>query len=268
MEWLSERSDAELALLRQALRSGRIHAPLTPIRLRSTSLPAQWAAPLSSLLDGPWTAESLAAAIEWVEAERARAAALRPRVVSTHPGVAEPGFVDTSVVLRRLLQNAKSEVLIAGFRVTDRTLLAHLFRREAERLHIQLFFHLDGEVDPRGWKRKQRGPIDPEAYPSWWWREFLAEVWPLKILPPQGFYSPLTLTNSDGYRSMHIKTVVVDRRQWLVTSANFTDRGQHRNMELGVLIAEEAAAERVIHHFELQRAAGVFVPFPGQRGCV
>jgi phosphatidylserine/phosphatidylglycerophosphate/cardiolipin synthase-like enzyme len=261
MEWLTARSDAELVLLRAVLQSGRIHTPLTATRLRAIGLSGDWAEPLGALLEGAWSAGSLAAAIDWVLTERNHAAARRPRVVSTHPGVAEPGFVDTSVVLRRLFQNARSEVLLAGFRVTDRSLLEHLIRRDSERLDVRIFFHIDGEVDPRGWKRKTRGQIDPDAYPVWWWREFLDRVWPEKLDPPRGYYSPLTLTSEDGYRSMHIKTAVIDRRQWLVTSANFTDRALHRNMELGVLIEDERAAERVIHHFEMQAAAGVFVPF-------
>jgi phosphatidylserine/phosphatidylglycerophosphate/cardiolipin synthase-like enzyme len=39
---------------------------------------------------------------------------------------------------------------------------------------------------------------------------------------------------------MHAKSVVVDRRWWFVTSANFTRRGHERNIGVGTLIEDPA----------------------------
>ena len=50
--------------------------------------------------------------------------------------ILEAGFVDTAVVMRRLFRQAKREVLIAGFRVTDRALLENLRRPEARKLDV------------------------------------------------------------------------------------------------------------------------------------
>jgi phosphatidylserine/phosphatidylglycerophosphate/cardiolipin synthase-like enzyme len=44
------------------------------------------------------------------------------------------------------------------------------------------------------------------------------------------------------FASLHAKCVVVDGRWVFVTSANFTDRGQTRNIEVGVLLDDERLA--------------------------
>jgi phosphatidylserine/phosphatidylglycerophosphate/cardiolipin synthase-like enzyme len=51
------------------------------------------------------------------------------------------------------------------------------------------------------------------------------------------------------YVSLHAKCVVTDERCTLVTSANFTSRGQHRNIEAGVLIEDAPFAKRFLAHW-------------------
>lgn len=45
---------------------------------------------------------------------------------------------------------------------------------------------------------------------------------------------------------MHAKCVVVDGRRVFVSSANFTEAAQERNVEIGVLFESVAAASRII----------------------
>jgi phosphatidylserine/phosphatidylglycerophosphate/cardiolipin synthase-like enzyme len=44
------------------------------------------------------------------------------------------------------------------------------------------------------------------------------------------------------WASLHAKCLVVDRRRALVGSANFTDRGQSRNVEVGAIVEDAAFA--------------------------
>jgi phosphatidylserine/phosphatidylglycerophosphate/cardiolipin synthase-like enzyme len=46
-----------------------------------------------------------------------------------------------------------------------------------------------------------------------------------------------------AYASLHAKCLVIDYERSLITSANFTDRGQSRNIEVGVLIHDKGYAE-------------------------
>jgi phosphatidylserine/phosphatidylglycerophosphate/cardiolipin synthase-like enzyme len=73
---------------------------------------------------------------------------------------------------------------------------------------------------------------------------FFAENWTFGDPRPELYYDPRTVAPFSKV-SLHAKCVVVDRRQTLVTSANFTDRGQTRNIEVGVLIEDVAFATRL-----------------------
>ena len=51
---------------------------------------------------------------------------------------------------------------------------------------------------------------------------------------------------------------MVDHEQTLITSANFTERGQERNIEVGVLIRDKGFANALERQwFNLIRAKGV-----------
>ena len=45
------------------------------------------------------------------------------------------------------------------------------------------------------------------------------------------------------------KRLLVDEAKALVTSANFTDRGQTRNIEIGVLVHDPGLATRLVHQW-------------------
>lgn len=259
--WLASLSLAELERLARSLEAQHIRPGGTVAELRQARLPEEWHEPLRGLEGEGWTTHTLGQAVWAVHHERKSAQSAGPRVVSTQPGVSEKGFVDTGVVLRRLFQQAEREVLLAGFRVTDREMLEGLRRPEARRLDVRLFVDLTPEVSPNGWAWQE--PPSPEALPARWWQDFLDGIWPEAMEAPRGWYSPLTVRpGAEGWRSMHIKTVVIDRTQWFVTSANFTTRARERNFELGALISDPKTAEAVIRHFEGMQRAGIFVAFP------
>ena len=74
--------------------------------------------------------------------------------------------------------------------------------------------------------------------------------WPDDLRLPEVWYCPTTL---------HAKCVVVDGRWVFVTSANFTEAAQERNIEVGLLSRSAALAARVAGHFESLDAAGALV---------
>ena len=65
--------------------------------------------------------------------------------------------------------------------------------------------------------------------------EFFAKNWRFEGSRPGVFYDPRTAIPGPPWVSLHAKCVVGDGRWSPVTSANFTDRSQTRNIELGVL---------------------------------
>ena len=59
--------------------------------------------------------------------------------------------------------------------------------------------------------------------------------------------------------SLHAKCVVVDAEHVFVSSANFTEAGQERNIEVGLNIRSEWLAKRLIRHFKLLHEHGLAV---------
>ena len=56
---------------------------------------------------------------------------------------------------------------------------------------------------------------------------------------------------------MHAKCLVVDRRTAFVTSANFTEAAQTRNIEAGMVVRSESFAARIANYFEGLYEAGL-----------
>jgi len=69
--------------------------------------------------------------------------------------------------------------------------------------------------------------------------------WRTNTYNPRFYYDPRTV-EPNSTASLHAKCVVVDERRTLIGSANFTDRGQTRNVEIGVLIDDAAFAREVM----------------------
>jgi phosphatidylserine/phosphatidylglycerophosphate/cardiolipin synthase-like enzyme len=58
--------------------------------------------------------------------------------------------------------------------------------------------------------------------------------------------------------------LVVDERVALVTSANFTSRGQDRTIEVGALIEDPAFAKRLVHQWHHAEASGLLMRIDSQ----
>ena len=87
---------------------------------------------------------------------------------------------------------------------------------------------------------------------------FLAKNWPFGPPHPALFYDPRTVSPG-AIESLHAKCIVVDERVALIGSANFTDRGQSRNVEVGAMIEDEAFAKAPASQWRSAAAAGAFV---------
>jgi phosphatidylserine/phosphatidylglycerophosphate/cardiolipin synthase-like enzyme len=63
---------------------------------------------------------------------------------------------------------------------------------------------------------------------------------------------PRSVADEEPVRSsLHAKCVVVDAERVFVSSANFTEAGQQRSIEVGLSIRSEWLAKRLIRHFKL-----------------
>jgi len=87
---------------------------------------------------------------------------------------------------------------------------------------------------------------------------FYRLMWPFGEPRPAVYFDPRT-ADKHAAVSMHAKCVVIDHAYTLIMSANFTDRGQTRNIEAGVAIEDRAFAASLERQWLNLVDAGVVV---------
>jgi len=82
---------------------------------------------------------------------------------------------------------------------------------------------------------------------------FRQNEWPKgKRLPILHYYDPgrLNMDNKKTKGCLHAKVVVVDGESVFVSSANFTEAAQERNIEVGLLLNSRTVAGQIQKYFE------------------
>ena len=175
-------------------------------------------------------------------AQSAGGYSLPVEVVVSGPDAAG-GARDTGVVMRQLFGKARERVLAVGFAVRQGK---SVFKTLADRLDNDESLEATLCIDAR----RQHGDtsIDRDILRRFA-NEFVGNEWPGKRLP-RVYYDPRSLEPAGRTASsMHAKCVVIDGREALVTSANFTEAAQKRNIELGLLVNLPEVADRIEAHF-------------------
>ena len=153
------------------------------------------------------------------------------------------GARDTGVVMRQLFAKAYKRVVAVGFAVHQGK---SVFKILADRLDNDDSFEATLCIDVR----RQHGDtsINRDILRRFA-NEFLCNEWPGNRLP-RVYYDPRSLEPSGRTASsMHAKCVVIDGQEAFVTSANFTEAAQERNIELGLLVGSQSIAHRIEEHF-------------------
>jgi phosphatidylserine/phosphatidylglycerophosphate/cardiolipin synthase-like enzyme len=110
----------------------------------------------------------------------------------------------------------------------------------------------------------QRGPADTSTDAELVRRfahRFQTQQWPPDRPLPQVFYDPRSLDLAPDKRAcLHAKCIVVDSESVFISSANFTEAAQERNIEVGLLVRSRSLADRLILHFDTLMTQGLLVP--------
>ena len=179
-------------------------------------------------------------------ADRERSGSQGPSVdlVWTGPEGNESWSRDTGVVIRELFVSARESVLVVGFAIhRGREIFQLLSERmeEIPTLKVQMFLNV---------ARALRDTTRSDQLLLRFASDFKRQHWPGKRLP-EIYYDPRSLAIDEATRtSLHAKCVVVDGARSLVTSANFTEAAQRRNIEVGVLVHDEPFARSLIDQFQ------------------
>jgi phosphatidylserine/phosphatidylglycerophosphate/cardiolipin synthase-like enzyme len=246
MEVLHRLPAPTLRALAASLREGPLSLNLAPPAIRRiVGSECAWAAGrIEELSRDGMSPRHIAAMLDGIAAsvEDSPDPSVLFELVLSGPDVYSVPTEDTVAVFQTLVQEAEEEVLLVGYTVYDGK---ELFRPLVKRLQgtsgLKVVFCLDIARRP--------GDTSPDAeIVRRFAKEFRKRHWPWPELP-ELYYDPRALLHGEGRASLHAKCVVVDRKAALITSANFTEAAQQRNIELGLLVRHAPIAARIVEYF-------------------
>lgn len=266
---LSNVTEQDLGALLAAFDRGIFRGPLNATSLRAFGF-GHLAEALEPYLElGP---QGIRALVDVALAEREHCKAPTLTLVWTgdDPGVGHSRH--TRILLPELFTRAREHVLVAGYAIDHgaelfvslyRTMLKHAVTAEffvdvgqlAERLRQtakqtgQDWSSLSARMDAAP-GNIERGRAIVEL--------FYRLMWPFGAPKPMVYFDPRTADERSAV-SLHAKCVVIDHEYALITSANFTDRGQTRNLEAGVAIEDRAFAASLERQWRNLVEAGLVV---------
>ena len=259
MNGLLALSASDLTALKEALRTGRLPAPFLPAlveRIVPGAVSGDVSAALQGMVAGGANREGLVAALELLAEARAQQPSIDEviELVTTGPDAGTVTNRDTQVVVQELFRNAQHSVLVAGYELYQ---AAAVFRTLADRISeaprpsVRMFLNVKR---PFGDTTTDGELIAAFAY------RFRTQHWPCDRALPEIYFDPRSLAIDAKQRAvLHAKCVVVDGRTAFVSSANFTEAAQERNIEVGVLVRSEVVAERLIAFFAALISTGTVI---------
>ncbi|MBI4657238.1 MAG: hypothetical protein HY735_00055 [Verrucomicrobia bacterium] len=255
---LATLSEAALTALATAVEAGWLNAgspdsAFASIAGKQGAAVSVW---LDSLENAAFSPAQIARLLRSIVAGRHRDRILVPDLVVSGPEVPGVPTSDTYAVVQSLFQEAQNEIVLAGYAFHNGKLL---FERLAEqkrlRPQLRIIFHVDVP-------RRAGDTTTSDAIILRYAEEFRNRHWPWEPFP-EVYFDPRALhTDSHTRASLHAKVVVVDRMKLFLTSANFTEAAQQRNVEMGLLSHAAYLAEQVAAYFEGLRQSGYLMRLP------
>ncbi len=249
-------SATDLRELVSALESGRLAAPFSELSLKrflASDAAQATAHALHELHSQGFSVDQIATTLSLLVSDRKKASK-EPPIDLVTSGPEAPGIAnrDTSVVVREMFRCAQESVLVVGYAVYqgDQVFEALATRMEEQsKLDVQMFLDI---------ARTQGDNTRSEILVSRYAQRFRSSQWPADHRLPSVYYDPRSVDDKNPVRSsLHAKCIVVDGRHVFISSANFTDAGQNRNVEVGIKIESPWLAERIVRHFQRLREADV-----------
>ncbi|MDP3273842.1 MAG: DISARM system phospholipase D-like protein DrmC [Deltaproteobacteria bacterium] len=218
--------------LLRAIERGRVSAPLTEIDLLDEGLGA-FVRPLLNVLS-PLETQAILAVLTVTIAEREHRPPPHIDLVWSGPEVRASTSRDTSRVVQQLFESAEREVFVCGYTFDRKSILEPLHAvMKARPVRVTLLMDIADTA---------KTLAQSEAHARSKIADFLRTCWPAEPPFPAVYYDPRTARPGPPWCTLHAKCIVVDTARTLITSANFTDRGQTRNIEVGVLLDDPGFA--------------------------
>lgn len=242
-------SNKDLQTLIAALRSGRLNTPYSGLQVSRVVPAAVSSLVRTALLEletEGFSPKQIATVLSFIEIDRSRACASELPIDLVTSGPEAPGISnrDTSVVVRELFAHAQKSVLVVGYAVYQGQQVFEALAQRMEalpELDVKFFLNI---------ARPDGDSTASEILVARFKQRFKDKQWPLGCRLPEVFFDPRSVADDEPIRSsLHAKCIVVDSSQVFVSSANFTEAAQERNIEVGLMIESEWLARSITDHF-------------------
>jgi phosphatidylserine/phosphatidylglycerophosphate/cardiolipin synthase-like enzyme len=234
----------ELAAVSGALRSGRLGVPVSASAL-GRYLPASRAiAAAESLGRMSGDGAALADAMELLRLSREgqRTIERAAQLVTTGPSTRDQENRDTQIVVQDLLRRARHSVVISGYKFYNGREMFDVLGtklRDVPGFRVQMFVDV----------QRTKNWVTDEAALAGFRGSFVRFQWPEGMPLPEVYYDPRSL-GAEPEAVLHAKCVIVDGQILFISSANFTDSAQMKNVELGVVLQSEELAGQAERFFD------------------
>ena len=247
-EVLARLGKSDLTSIANALKSRRLSSPFSQAavaRITGPTMAPSVVAALTLLVQRGFGAESLALSIDLV----IQTLDFRPpiedavQLVMTAPTESGAYHRDTRVVVSDLFKRAERSVTVAGYAVYQgKRIFEELALRMELNPSLQVRLFLNITVRP--------GDASSLSSVKRFAQEFKAHHWPGNHRLPEVYYDRRSLDAPMGSSvALHAKCVILDERELFVSSANFTEAAQNRNVEMGVLLRSTVLARQATSFF-------------------
>jgi phosphatidylserine/phosphatidylglycerophosphate/cardiolipin synthase-like enzyme len=232
--------------LAEAIEAGRADAHRI-IEIVSTKESISVLETLRRLGDSGMRAREVGAMLRALAGERSDAQAISDRFELVWSGEEEAAETrSTPVVVQHLFASARRSLLVASYALERGPGAAELFGALARRmdaepaLSVRFFLNIE----------RRHGDDRPEEELLREFRHaFRERTWP-GVRAPEIFYDPRALVLGPQRSCLHAKCIVADDEVAFVTSANFTEAAQERNLEAGVLLRDPRLSRALVKQFE------------------
>jgi phosphatidylserine/phosphatidylglycerophosphate/cardiolipin synthase-like enzyme len=166
---------------------------------------------------------------------------------------------DTAASMHALVSTATESVVVVGYAIYNgRIIFKQLSARMDAYAELDVKFLLNVPRNPTNTSEASLISLK-------FAHDFRKKEWPGKRLPDI-YYDRRSLEMESSKRaSLHAKCVIVDRREALITSANFTDAARDRNIEVGLCLRQPETVNRLALYFDTLIAKNVLTKIPAER---
>ncbi|MCO8123323.1 DISARM system phospholipase D-like protein DrmC [Stieleria sp. TO1_6] len=252
-------SDSDLRSLAMGLESGRISVPCSALQIRrliSGPFVDDVVSGINRLAEESFNGNQVAACLNMISMDRlGNSGGLKPQIDLVTSGPEAPGLTnrDTAVVVRELFTHAMKSVVVVGYAIYQGQMVFQALAKRMDEipdLDVEFFLNI---------ARPDRDTTQSEIIVSRFVERFKTTQWPKSGRLPKVHYDPRSVADDSRIRSsLHAKCVIVDNAHVFISSANFTEAGQQRNIEVGLHLNSSHLATKTSLHFRKMLEAGLF----------